>query len=248
MAEGDDRLPGSLKLLSEFCGENWDIWALKFRLVVEDLPDNKKRLALILKTGGKAEAFVADQGEGLHFDELWEKLDRRFGKKDCQIDAAARFEKRQLRTGESVRDYCDAMMRLSREAFPYMAPEQREQHVLLALLARDKNELRQLQFSMQPPASLEQYLGMVEKMQGLQIGNVGDGTREKERRPREATGPVRNRETKCFRCQKVGHIAKYCREKVGGKEETTEVKQEKKEIVCFRCQKPGHIAKMCSEN
>ena len=45
---------------------------------------------------------------------------------------------------------------------------------------------------------------------------------------------------KCFKCQKIGHLAKQCPKKTGGGRE-----QKVKNMECFYCHKKGHMKKDC---
>lgn len=47
----------------------------------------------------------------------------------------------------------------------------------------------------------------------------------------------RTQTTKCYRCHKPGHIAKYCRNK----------NTWPSNIICFHCKQPGHIKRVCPD-
>jgi len=60
------------------------------------------------------------------------------------------------------------------------------------------------------------------------------GVRNKE----EKEVAFRAADKKCFKCNKLGHIAKDCRIKSN---------QGGKQIRCFKCNKTGHVEKFCEE-
>jgi len=63
--------------------------------------------------------------------------------------------------------------------------------------------------------------------------------------PSNAVKVNRNREVKCFRCQKVGHTVKNCRVEWSNlNNKSNELKEERR---CYRCGKLGHIATFCRE-
>lgn len=59
--------------------------------------------------------------------------------------------------------------------------------------------------------------------------------------PKEEEKPVALKATqkKCNKCNKFGHLTKFCRSKP--------VPKDKSQVCCFKCNKHGHIAKYCKE-
>jgi len=55
----------------------------------------------------------------------------------------------------------------------------------------------------------------------------------------EKTVAYKTSQRKCNKCNKFGHLAKFCRSKFPDKN--------KNQIRCFKCNKNGHIAKYCKE-
>ena len=115
-----DMLPKSLQYDGK---DNWDAFSVKFRQYAEVhdwTPRNcKDQLCFCLK--GKASEFYATmikRDATITYEELMQKLQKRFGIKEIPETARVKFNSLKQAQDESIEDWADRVLQLSIHAFP----------------------------------------------------------------------------------------------------------------------------------
>lgn len=191
-------------------------------------------------------------GDGIFQDSSWatlkSQLKIRFGEIQDEQHALAQLQKLRQKSSESAAVFGERVYALAKEAFPEGLDQLPVQRQLISILVDGlHNRAVKMKLLRENPKELAKAMTLateeetIRKRFEMRAGPGGkdyvtDVTDDRDIEPMDIS---HIRQQVCFKCQKKGHLAKHCKNRL-----VAQV-QSRRELRCWHCNFPGHIRRMC---